>query len=110
MEQYCGVRPQRGLRSLTEGTSAASTPGSNMLKNSTLKGCTCHKVGDPVRVDTLTATTNRGCSLRSYPRLLSEDAFSVFMPSAIPSQQKKQPAVQLSGNELRQTAEINNQS
>ena len=36
-------------------------------------------MGDPFRVDTDYIQLNsRGCSLRSYPRLLSGDAFSVF--------------------------------
>ncbi len=35
-------------------------------------------MGHPVRVqEEVTASTPRGCSLRSYPRLLSGDAFSV---------------------------------
>ena len=51
---------------------------------STLTGCPTmvtngQPMGDPFRVDAPSSSAVRGCSLRSYPRLLSVDGFTVLL-------------------------------
>ena len=71
------ARPHRGLRSVTEGTLAHPRYVCS-LYIPTLNGSPSCLVGHPSRVRLSWPLCIRGCSLRSYPRLLSGDAFSVY--------------------------------
>ena len=53
-------------------------PGAGITHLSTLEECPCCLMGDPFRVDAVCSSAIRGCSLRSYPRLVSEDRAAVF--------------------------------
>ena len=70
-------RTTKTLKASTLSNRGSCRPPEGMdVGGSTLKGCPCIVMGDPLRVDVAMQLSIWGCSLRSYPQLLSVDRTS----------------------------------
>jgi hypothetical protein len=75
----CGRRRKRHL---SVAVVSEEPTDNGKREKSTLKACPNSAMGDSFRVDVTHTPAIRGYTLRSYPRLLNGDAFSVILLSS----------------------------